>query len=92
MHDYPSQFTSVDPAPPLIAHSPLAAQPSSTIKAKVASPNTITNVKALRAALLDTHIQLFTRYRAMFALRNIGTAEAIDALCAGFDDDSALFK
>lgn len=85
-----SQFTSVDPAPPLIAHSPLAAQPNP--KAKVSSPSTITNVRALRAALLDTHLQLFTRYRAMFALRNIGTPEAIDALCAGFDDDSALFK
>jgi deoxyhypusine monooxygenase len=92
MYDYPRQFTSVDPAPPLIAHSPLAAQPSSTVKAKVSSQNTITDIKSLRSALLDTHLQLFTRYRAMFALRNIGTAEAIDALCAGFDDDSALFK
>jgi hypothetical protein len=57
-----------------------------------ASHSAITNVRALRAALLDTHLSLFTRYRAMFALRNIGTPEAIDALCAGFDDDSALFK
>jgi deoxyhypusine monooxygenase len=56
------------------------------------SHSVITDVRALRAALLDTHLALFTRYRAMFALRNIGTPEAIDALCAGFDDDSALFK
>lgn len=28
----------------------------------------------------------------MFALRNIGTPEAVSALCAGFKDDSALFK
>jgi hypothetical protein len=28
----------------------------------------------------------------MFALRNIGTDEAVDALASGFTDDSALFK
>ena len=28
----------------------------------------------------------------MFALRNIGSAEAVDALADGFRDDSALFK
>ena len=28
----------------------------------------------------------------MFALRNIGTPAAVDALAAGFLDDSALFK
>ncbi|KAG2102192.1 ARM repeat-containing protein [Suillus discolor] len=33
-----------------------------------------------------------SRYRAMFALRNIGTPAAVDALAAGFSDDSALFK
>jgi len=83
------QFTSVDPAPPLIAHSPLVTSPSPS---NAPPSSAITNVRALRAALLDTHLQLFTRYRAMFALRNIGTPPAIDALCAGFDDDSALFK
>jgi deoxyhypusine monooxygenase len=28
----------------------------------------------------------------MFSLRNIGTPAAVDALAAGFDDDSVLFK
>lgn len=28
----------------------------------------------------------------MFALRNIGTDEAVDALASGFSDESALFK
>lgn len=28
----------------------------------------------------------------MFALRNVGTPAAVDALAAGFSDDSALFK
>ena len=37
-------------------------------------------------------LPLFQRYRAMFALRNIGTDEAVDALASGFSDDSALFK
>jgi hypothetical protein len=37
-------------------------------------------------------LPLFQRYRAMFTLRNIGDKEAIEALCAGFNDKSALFK
>ncbi len=41
---------------------------------------------------MDKGLPLFERYRAMFALRNIGTPDAVDALAAGFSDDSALFK
>ena len=50
------------------------------------------SIAALRTTLLDSARPLFERYRAMFALRNIGTPAAIDALAAGFADDSALFK
>lgn len=50
------------------------------------------DVKSLRSTLLDNKVPLFQRYRAMFALRNIGTPEAVDALADGFADDSALFK
>lgn len=50
------------------------------------------NVPRLRDELLDTKRPLFERYRAMFALRNIGNAAAVDALAEGFADDSALFK
>ncbi|KAH9980335.1 deoxyhypusine hydroxylase [Lactifluus volemus] len=50
------------------------------------------NVEGLRSILLDTQVPLFERYRAMFALRNVGTAAAVDALAAGFSDDSALFR
>lgn len=32
------------------------------------------------------------RFRALFTLRNIGGAEAIDAIAAGFADDSELLK
>ena len=41
---------------------------------------------------MDKTLPLFARYRAMFALRNVGTPEAVDALASGFADDSALFK
>lgn len=49
-------------------------------------------IAALKYTLLDVSRPLFERYRAMFALRNIGTPVAVDALAAGFTDDSALFK
>ncbi|QRV77513.1 deoxyhypusine monooxygenase [Ceratobasidium sp. AG-Ba] len=45
-----------------------------------------------KLTLLDTSKPLFERYRAMFALRDIGTADAVDALAAGLSDSSALFK
>ncbi|RKP15341.1 PBS lyase HEAT-like repeat family protein [Piptocephalis cylindrospora] len=50
-------------------------------------------VEDLRATLLNPKIALFERYRAMFALRNIGTEEAVLALAAGLEcEDSALFR
>lgn len=42
--------------------------------------------------LNDTSLSLFERYRALFALRNKGGKEAVDALTTGFNDHSALFK
>ncbi|KDQ62497.1 hypothetical protein JAAARDRAFT_30394 [Jaapia argillacea MUCL 33604] len=78
-------YTSTDPAPPssgLLSGRPAAGN---------LSESTITITK-LRSTLLDAKLPLFERYRAMFALRNIGTPAAVDALAAGFSDDSALFK
>lgn len=49
-------------------------------------------IAVLRTRLLDTSMPLFKRYRAMFALRDIGTPPAIDALADGFGDSSDLFK
>ncbi|KZT51015.1 deoxyhypusine hydroxylase [Calocera cornea HHB12733] len=49
-------------------------------------------VATLRVKLLDTKQPLFMRYRAMFALRDIGTPAALDALADGFGDTSDLFK
>ncbi|KAG8785778.1 deoxyhypusine hydroxylase [Ceratobasidium sp. 428] len=85
-----AQYTSVDPAPAASssAHSKLVAT-SGTPSKHDSSPDTITD---LRASLLDTSKPLFERYRAMFALRDIGTASAVDALAAGLSDSSALFK
>ncbi|KIJ54891.1 hypothetical protein M422DRAFT_221311 [Sphaerobolus stellatus SS14] len=81
------QFTSVDPAPP----APLLVAP-----AKV---TTLEQIEALRKTLTSKDVSLFERYRAMFALRNIAGARrpetekaAVEALAAGFSDDSELFK
>ncbi|KAJ7600792.1 armadillo-type protein [Mycena floridula] len=76
-------YTSIDPAP---ATSGLL---SGTPKAEDVSES---NIESLKSQLLDTNRPLFDRYRAMFALRNIGTPAAVDALASGFADDSALFK
>jgi deoxyhypusine monooxygenase len=51
-----------------------------------------TSLSELRALLLDESASLFERYRAMFALRDQGTAAAALALCDGFQAQSALFK
>ncbi|TFY67266.1 hypothetical protein EVG20_g4002 [Dentipellis fragilis] len=76
-------FTSIDPAPP--TSGLLAGKPKPQDLSQAA-------ISELQSRLLDTKLPLFERYRAMFALRNIGTPEAVDALAAGFTDDSALFK
>lgn len=76
-------YPSIDPAP---ATSALL---SGAPKPEVVSPE---RISSLQTDLTNTQLPLFERYRAMFALRNIGTAEAVDALASGFSDDSALFK
>jgi deoxyhypusine monooxygenase len=78
-----SLYTSVDPAPP-----------SSNLLLGNLNPEDVSEagVERLRKELVDPNLPLFQRYRAMFALRNIGTPAAVDALASGFSDDSALFK
>jgi deoxyhypusine monooxygenase len=76
-------YTSVDPAPP--ASSLLRDKASKSSESDAAVPD-------LRKTLLDPSLPLFQRYRAMFALRNIGSAAAVDALADGFADESDLFK
>lgn len=48
-----------------------------------APPAVRKNVSELRSILLDESLPLFERYRAMFALRNLGSEEAVLALGDG---------
>lgn len=57
-----------------------------------APPAVRRDVTELRGSLLDEALPLFDRYRAMFALRNIGTEEAVLALGDGLQCSSALFR
>lgn len=79
-------YTSVDPAPPTSGSGLLR---TSEIPYSQGAHDDIPN---LRATFLDTSLPLFQRYRAMFALRNIGNEAAVNALADGFGDDSDLFK
>ncbi|XP_075997747.1 deoxyhypusine hydroxylase [Genypterus blacodes] len=57
-----------------------------------APPAAKKSVSELRTILLDESLQLFERYRAMFALRNMGSEEAVLALGDGLQCSSALFR
>jgi deoxyhypusine monooxygenase len=52
------------------------------------------SVASLGRTLCDLGADMFERYRAMFALRNVGGDEAVRALCDGMraDSTSALFR
>jgi len=76
-------YVSIDPAPPTSALLSGTRKPDDVSEA---------GVELLHKDLINKNLPLFQRYRAMFALRNIGTPAAVDALAAGFSDDSALFK
>ena len=57
-----------------------------------APPSTVTEVPELRVILCDESAKMFQRMRALFALRNMGGDDAVDALAAAFDSQSALLK
>lgn len=57
-----------------------------------APPAARKSVSELRSVLLDESLPLFERYRAMFALRNMGNEEAVLALGEGLQCSSALFR
>ncbi|KAI8826869.1 armadillo-type protein [Fimicolochytrium jonesii] len=77
---------------------PAASQtedPSPYASVDPAPPLSATETKStqeLKTILLDPALPLFTRYRAMFALRNRGDEESVLALAEGFGDESALFR
>jgi len=58
-----------------------------------APPAKAKDVAALRAKLLDRNKSIFSRYRAMFALRNIASSEAVAALADALNlvDEGAVF-
>mmetsp|Transcript_30837 Transcript_30837/g.75203 ORF Transcript_30837/g.75203 Transcript_30837/m.75203 type:complete len:298 (-) Transcript_30837:173-1066(-) len=49
-------------------------------------------LKELEDTLVDAKKSLFERYRAMFALRDMGTKEAVIALAKAFQDKSAIVR
>ena len=51
-----------------------------------------TPANELRATLIDEDACIFDRYRAMFALRNKGGSESVQALGDAFASESALLK
>lgn len=62
-------------------------------------PESERTVEALGKTLMDTSKQLFLRYRAMFALRDLASppdlptaVPAVHALAEGFKDSSELFR
>ncbi|NXT29496.1 DOHH hydroxylase, partial [Syrrhaptes paradoxus] len=57
-----------------------------------APPAEETDIAKLRETLLDESRTLFDRYRAMFALRNLGGQAAVLALADGLRSGSALFR
>nr|MBE5726528.1 nero [Cucujiformia] len=57
-----------------------------------APPAICTDLESLKTVLKDEKASLFDRYRAMFALRNIGTSTAVSALGEALNCGSALFK
>lgn len=57
-----------------------------------APPDTETQLDKLKEQLLDESRPLFDRYRAMFSLRNMQTAESVVALAKGLKCSSALFR
>ena len=57
-----------------------------------APPGDGKNISNLRDTLCDENEKMFQRMRALFALRNIGGKESVDALAAAYSSKSALLK
>jgi len=52
----------------------------------------ILSVPSLRQTICDENERMFQRMRALFALRNIGGVDAVEALAAAYSSKSALLK
>eukprot|EP01100_Stratorugosa_tubuloviscum_P014853 TRINITY_DN818_c0_g1_i1.p1 TRINITY_DN818_c0_g1~~TRINITY_DN818_c0_g1_i1.p1 ORF type:complete len:318 (+),score=168.79 TRINITY_DN818_c0_g1_i1:78-1031(+) len=51
-----------------------------------------TDIQKIGQSLIDKNQPLVVRFRDVFTLKNLGGPQAVQALCAGFNDDSALLK
>lgn len=72
--------------------APELTSPNPYLSVDPAPPSAEKDVGHLKAKLLDENASLFDRYRAMFALRNRGTTEAVESLAEGLKCSSALFR
>ena len=57
-----------------------------------APPSQESNITNLSNTLSDENEKMFQRMRALFALRNMGGHESVDALTNAFNSESALLK
>ena len=57
-----------------------------------APPSKDSDVSNLRKTICNEDEKMFQRMRALFALRNIGGTDSVDALAAAYDSKSALLK
>ncbi|KAJ1676519.1 deoxyhypusine hydroxylase, partial [Spiromyces aspiralis] len=84
-YDHSPEKQAADPAPKVTVHAPIDPVPATT---------SIKSVSELRKIICDQEAPLWKRYRAMFALRDINTEEAVEALAEALETDktSALFR
>ncbi|KAI9500133.1 deoxyhypusine hydroxylase [Coemansia spiralis] len=84
-YDHSEDAQKADPRPEGTVYTAIDPVPATT-KTK--------SVSELKAILCDQEAKLWKRYRAMFALREISTEEAVLALAEGMETDktSALFR
>ena len=57
-----------------------------------APPSSARSVAELRTVLCNEDEKMFQRMRALFALRNIGGKDSVEALAAAYESKSALLK
>jgi len=66
--------------------------PSNYLSVDPAPPHPSKSLEELKIRYLDSSLSLFERYRALFGLRDMGTAQAVEVMCEGLWDKSALFR
>ncbi|KAM9330588.1 deoxyhypusine hydroxylase [Gastrophryne carolinensis] len=75
-----------------LQENPNASENNPYLSVDPAPPSAEKDIPTLRNTLLNDDLPLFERYRAMFALRNIGGKKAALALADGLNCGGALFR